>query len=97
MPSKLIDYFGAGSPILAITPSGTTADLVKEYGGAVASPFDADDVAVKLTQEISDIKKNNKSVKINHHFCNKYHAKEVAMIFEGLIFEMVSSKDIVRE
>jgi hypothetical protein len=40
LPSKLIDYIGSNVPILALTPSGPSADVVKELGGWVASPTD---------------------------------------------------------
>ena len=36
LPSKLIDYIGSNVPILAFTPPGPSADLVKELGGWVA-------------------------------------------------------------
>jgi hypothetical protein len=38
LPSKLIDYIGSNVPILAFTPPGPSADLVKEMGGWVTSP-----------------------------------------------------------
>lgn len=41
LPSKLIDYIGSNVPILALTPPGPSADLVKELGGWVAPPTDA--------------------------------------------------------
>lgn len=40
LPSKLIDYIGSNVPILALTPPGPSADVVKELGGWVASPTD---------------------------------------------------------
>jgi hypothetical protein len=37
LPSKLVDYLGSGSPVVAITPvPGTTARVVTETGGRVA-------------------------------------------------------------
>jgi glycosyltransferase involved in cell wall biosynthesis len=38
LPSKLIDYIGSNVPVLAFTPPGPSADVVKELGGWVASP-----------------------------------------------------------
>lgn len=36
LPSKLIDYLGAGIPVIAVTPSrGATARVVREIGGTV--------------------------------------------------------------
>ncbi len=47
LPSKLIDYIGAGRPVLGITPPGTAADFIRQLGGPVADPSD--------TQKIRDI------------------------------------------
>jgi glycosyltransferase involved in cell wall biosynthesis len=37
IPGKAFEYLAAGSPILAITGEGATADLVRKMGGTVAS------------------------------------------------------------
>ena len=41
LPSKLVDYVGAGRPIAALTPEGPAADLTRRLGGPVADPTDA--------------------------------------------------------
>ena len=49
LPSKLVDYLGAGKPLLAITPSeGASARVVKEVGGAIC---DVDERAVESLLE----------------------------------------------
>jgi glycosyltransferase involved in cell wall biosynthesis len=48
LPSKLIDYVGAGRPILGITPPGTAADLIGRLGGWVADPKDVPGIADAL-------------------------------------------------
>lgn len=48
LPSKLIDYVGAGRPILGITPPGTAAELIRRLGGWVADPSDVASVASAL-------------------------------------------------
>ena len=48
LPSKLIDYVGAGRPVLGITPPGTAADLIRRLGGWVADPSDVPAVAAAL-------------------------------------------------
>lgn len=47
LPSKLVEYIGAGRPVWGITPPGTAADLIAEWGGAArcADPSDIDAVA----------------------------------------------------
>ena len=39
-PGKLADYIGAGKPIFALTPPGTSARIVGRLGGVVADPHD---------------------------------------------------------
>lgn len=52
LPSKLIDYIGADRPILAFTPKGPTADLVRAIGGWVADPNDRDACKAALVDSI---------------------------------------------
>jgi hypothetical protein len=40
LPSKLIDYVGAGRPVLGLTPRGAAARLITRLGGWVADPSD---------------------------------------------------------
>jgi hypothetical protein len=48
LPSKLVDYVGAGRRIVAVTPPGTSARIVTELGGDVADPADVGAVAAAL-------------------------------------------------
>lgn len=56
LPSKLIDYIGAGRPILGITPSGTAASLIRELGGIVADPSNIVEVSASLAGFIEQLK-----------------------------------------
>jgi hypothetical protein len=40
LPSKLVDYLGAGRPIVALSPAGPTARIVGGNGGWCADPAD---------------------------------------------------------
>lgn len=40
LPSKLVEYLGAGVPIMGIVPPGASANLINELGGIVADPRD---------------------------------------------------------
>lgn len=38
LPSKLVDYIGAGTPIFGIVPPGASHQLIARFGGATADP-----------------------------------------------------------
>jgi glycosyltransferase involved in cell wall biosynthesis len=48
LPSKLIDYIGAGRPVLGLTPAGAASALIRELGGWVADPSDVPAMAAAL-------------------------------------------------
>jgi hypothetical protein len=50
--AKLIDYIGAERPIVAIAPSGPTADVVASLGGWVSDPADIGGSAGALASAI---------------------------------------------
>jgi glycosyltransferase involved in cell wall biosynthesis len=52
LPSKLIEYLGAGPPVFAITPPGAAARVVAETGGVHADPRDASAVADALARTL---------------------------------------------
>ena len=56
LPSKLVEYIGAGRPVWGITPPGTSADLIAQWGGGArlcASPTDVDAVARMLVAALA--------------------------------------------
>jgi glycosyltransferase involved in cell wall biosynthesis len=53
LPSKLIDYVGAGRPIFGITPRGAAAALIRRLGGWVADPSDPAATASALKEFIA--------------------------------------------
>jgi len=48
LPSKLIDYIGAGRPILGLTPPGPAARVIRELSGCVIDPSRTDEIANAL-------------------------------------------------
>lgn len=52
LPSKLVDYIGAGKPIFTISPPGPSAGLVKRLGGVVANVNDPHEIAARLGETI---------------------------------------------
>jgi glycosyltransferase involved in cell wall biosynthesis len=53
LPSKLIDYIGAGKPIIGIVPRGASSTLIQRLGGAAADPSDSAAIRRMLTQAIA--------------------------------------------
>jgi glycosyltransferase involved in cell wall biosynthesis len=49
LPSKLVDYFGADRPLLAVTPlDGASARVVRDGGGAPVDPRDIEGIATAI-------------------------------------------------
>ena len=44
LPSKLVEYIGARRPVWGITPAGTSADLIAEWGGGPRNCAAPDDI-----------------------------------------------------
>lgn len=58
LPSKLVDYIGAGRPIFGITPPGTSARVIRDIGGWVVEPGRPDNIAINLAAAVRFIEAN---------------------------------------
>ena len=76
-PSKLADYLGSNTPIIAVTSEGTTQRIIQETGNYCCT--DSADEIYKLLLKI--IKKNKKNVSINY----KYSSKNVSILLDTYI------------
>jgi hypothetical protein len=52
LPSKLIEYVGAGIPICGIVPPGTSANLLRRLGGLAADPRNTEEIAKTLMKSL---------------------------------------------
>ena len=52
LPSKLIEYVGAGIPICGVVPPGTSANLLRRLGGLAADPRNTGEIAETLTNAV---------------------------------------------
>jgi hypothetical protein len=93
LPSKLIDYIGAARPILALTPQGTAAGIIKELGGWVADPLDLEGMKRELEAFLSYLSRNRDEA---HEVWGEpevrktYEAAFVASSFENMMRELLS-------
>lgn len=91
LPSKLIDYLGACVPILAVSPlNGTTASVVRKYGGVVAGATDISDIAEKLSKLLADMRQGGVDRKLSLTFRQHFHAAKVAADFEQILAAMLA-------
>lgn len=94
LPSKLVDYLGAGVPILGIVPPGASAKLISKMGGEVANPSDLTAVVDSLRRSIADcrrawVEKRNISWG-NSLVRQQYSADLVAQRLHSIISEVVA-------
>lgn len=53
LPSKLVDYIGAGRPIFGIVPPGASKQLIERLGGLTADPKKLNEIETKLSEAIA--------------------------------------------
>jgi len=90
LPSKLIDYIGAGRPIFAISPAGASSDLVQKLGGSVAHPERPIEIAERLAAVLASIRIGNNGQWGNPVVRASYAASQVVARFDQLIEEVAS-------
>ena len=52
LPSKLVDYIGAGRPIFGITPPGAASRAIRDLGGWVTAPKQPEQIASGLAAAV---------------------------------------------
>ncbi|MBF0136816.1 MAG: hypothetical protein H7833_15865 [Magnetococcus sp. DMHC-1] len=79
LPSKLVDYIGAGRPILGLTPPGAAATLIERLGGWVAPPDNPGLAAASLAQAIARVRDNPPTLPWGDaDVRQQYHGSQVA-------------------
>jgi glycosyltransferase involved in cell wall biosynthesis len=90
LPSKLIDYVGAGRPILGLTPPGAAAELITQLGGFVANPGDARAVAETIGVFLSSLRRRRierREIWGAAEVRRRYEACAVAKLFGEMVGE----------
>jgi glycosyltransferase involved in cell wall biosynthesis len=91
LPSKLIEYVGAGRPILGLTPPGAAANLIRELGGWVADPADDDAMKQTVTDFLSYLKKPGQpEIWGKAEVRRQYEAPVVAEKFEMILRNLLT-------
>jgi glycosyltransferase involved in cell wall biosynthesis len=93
LPSKLIDYIGAGRPILGLTPPGAAADLITQLGGWAADPADTAAMREATAAFLSFISRNESRWRPawgTPEVRKNYEAHAVAQLFEGQLRELMA-------
>lgn len=90
LPSKLVEYVGAGRPIFGIVPPGTSARVIRDLGGWVADPDRPEEVADKLARTLKSVRKRSAGVWGNAVTRESYDAAVVAASFDRMVDELLS-------
>lgn len=80
LPSKLVEYLGAGVPIMGIVPPGASAQLIGRLGGVVANPRDQAAIAagIKCAIELAQRRRASGDAWINSTIRDSYNVDIVA-------------------
>ncbi|HEV3467908.1 MAG TPA: glycosyltransferase [Pyrinomonadaceae bacterium] len=97
LPSKLIDYVGAARPILALSPRGAAAALVRRLGGWVADPSDDAAVAAELKSFVNFLRgrKSDAAPWGDADVRRSLAAPAVAAAFERMLRELPAARSEV--
>ncbi|MCA1629389.1 MAG: hypothetical protein LC774_03275 [Acidobacteria bacterium] len=95
LPSKLIDYVGAGRPVFGFSPRGAAASLIARLGGWTVDPADArgGSDALKTFLAYLRSRRTDASVWGEPAVRREYEATHLAGKFEGIVRELVSRGD----
>ncbi len=94
LPSKLVDYMGAGRPVLGITPPGTASRLIKSLGGWVGNPADlrqVKDALLEFIRTLRDLRTKEQHMWGESAVRLRFDANSVGEEFRDLVMELVHS------
>lgn len=89
-PSKLVDYIGANRPILAFTPDGACADVLRKVGGMIVSPATITSIQNGLEMAIRRMKTRT-AIKPRPEIALQYDAKHVAKLYSELLDRLIKT------
>ena len=95
LPSKLIDYIGAGRPVIGLTPPGAAAALIQQLGGPVADPADVRAMTEAMTAFLSLLRDSKEKAPQPWGAASvrsRYEASVVANSFEEMLQELLNER-----
>ena len=95
LPSKLVDYLGAGRPIFGVTPPGTSANLLRRLGDRQVSPRDPETIARELEVFLSEGGPRTRDPGILGQFDARKIAHELGQIIERVSQATVAARSLV--
>jgi glycosyltransferase involved in cell wall biosynthesis len=81
-PSKLVDYLGSGRPIVALSPEGASARVLRNLGEGVADPADADSAAVVLLKAIDNLTHDARTMTRREQYSAVSTAAQLAAVLD---------------
>lgn len=87
LPSKLVDYIGAGRPIFGIVPPGASQKLISQLGGATADPQAPADIDSALIAAIAAARsaRDDASLWGNPEVREQFEISRVASSFKTML------------
>ncbi|MDT7605000.1 MAG: hypothetical protein QOF61_2997 [Acidobacteriota bacterium] len=92
LPSKLIDYVGAGRPVLGFSPRGAAASLIERLGGWTIDPADASAGASALKNFLAYLRSRADDATPwgTPEVRREYEATHLAAKFDEIVRELLS-------
>ena len=87
-PSKLVDYVGVEKPIFALTPEGTAAKIIKEYGGVVVDPKNVVEIKNRLSQFLI-LLNEGQAFSVNKEVVRRYEVGAVSELYRKFINQLI--------
>lgn len=97
LPSKLIDYIGAGRPIIGITPPGTASNLIEKLGGWVGDPANKEKTRDALVSFIEHLRLRRRTRSFGEawgptELRSSFEAENVGKYFQALVEALSSNR-----
>jgi glycosyltransferase involved in cell wall biosynthesis len=91
LPSKLVDYLGAGRPIVSLTPPGASRRVTEEAGFWAASPDDPEAAARALLDALAAIRAGQAAARCDESYSVAATGRRLAEVLENVMGSRLAS------